>query len=423
MVKLLTSTSRLSRHPVVSLGCVLTTAILPMVAGAQARPEWLSGSARGGYWSGSRQLDDRDGVATGSIWIKAEASQGHWRTVFDGWLRDDDMGRAGERRGRTREAYLQFDTDGTSIRLGQQLLVWGRADQLNPTDNLTPRDFTLLTTDNADERFGTLALAINHRVGNYTWSTALLPRFRPNVVPWPASIPIGASKPAGGPQVGIKVDHSGASGMDWSASWYSGRDLQPSLKVSPTQPGSVVAVHPRMQVMGADFAVPVGSLGFRGEAAYTRFLDGADQTGTWAKRSFWFAVLGVERALSGTLNVNAQVYLYRVTGYIDPRRVAGDGARQLATAQAVASHQLDRSDLGMTLRIADKWLNETLEGEIVVVSALGRNDWALRPRVTYAFDDHLRLTFGADLFRGSPQAAFGQLRSNSVAFAELRYSW
>jgi hypothetical protein len=178
-----------------------------------------------------------------------------------------------------------------------------------------------------------------------------------------------------------------------------------------------------MQVAGADFALPVGSLGFRGEAAYTRFLDDADQTGTWAKRSYWFAVLGAERAFSGTLSVNAQVYLYRVAGYSDPRHVVDEGARRLAIAQAIASHQLDRSDLGITLRVADKWFNEMLEGEVVVVSALGRNDWALRPRLTYAFDDHLRLTFGADLFRGSTQAAFGQLRSNSVAFAELRYSW
>jgi hypothetical protein len=224
VLKVLASTNRPFRQLLVSWSCALTTAFLPMGAGAQTKPDWLSGSARGAYWSGSRQLDDRDGVAIGSIWIKAEAAHGQWRTVFDGWLRDDDTGRARGRSGRAREAYLQFDSGATSIRLGQQLVVWGRADQLNPTDNLTPRDFTVLATDNADERFGTLALAINHRIGNYTWSTALLPRFRPNVVPWPASTPIAESKPAGGQQVGVKVDHSGGSSMDWSASWYSGRE-------------------------------------------------------------------------------------------------------------------------------------------------------------------------------------------------------
>ena len=34
----------------------------------------------------------------------------------------------------------------------------GRADRINPTDNLTPRDFTLLVPDDEDQRFGTAAI-------------------------------------------------------------------------------------------------------------------------------------------------------------------------------------------------------------------------------------------------------------------------
>ncbi|MBI3605573.1 MAG: hypothetical protein HY202_06050 [Nitrospirae bacterium] len=45
--------------------------------------------------------------------------------------------------------------------VGKQIVVWGRADGINPTDNLTPHDFTVLLPFEDDQRFGTTALKLD----------------------------------------------------------------------------------------------------------------------------------------------------------------------------------------------------------------------------------------------------------------------
>src|SRR5262249_13543018 len=138
-------------------------------ASAGDTPSWMTGSLRSSYWSGSRNLDDLRDLAGASLWLKAEPRFGGLRATFDGWIRNDDLTRAGQARARLREAYVEISAgQSSSVRVGQQVIAWGRADQINPTDNLTPRDFTLNVPDTADDRLGTLATSLSHRMGDYT---------------------------------------------------------------------------------------------------------------------------------------------------------------------------------------------------------------------------------------------------------------
>jgi hypothetical protein len=385
-------------------------------------PGWLSGSVRGAYWSGSRKLDPEQDIAAASLWLKGEARSGDVSFVAEGWLRNDGSSQRASARSLLREGYVQYSRGPTQVRLGRQLIVWGRADQVNPTDNLTPRDYTLLVPDVGDERFGTLALQVSKRFGDYTIAGAWLPRFRPNVIPFVPEITVTEVLPESARQWGLKLDHSASSGIDWSASWYTGFDLNPTLQPNYQNPGAVRAIHPRIDVAGIDFAAPVGAFGLRGEAAYT-FTTKDWQTDPLAKKPFFFGVIGVERTYGSTFNLNLQLYAYRVSKYSDPRELADPVQRRLAVFQAINAHQIERSERGVTLRIADKWWNETLESEVLLVSLIDRTSCLIRPRMIYALDDHLRMTLGADLYRGSGDSAFGLLRHNSGAFAELRFSW
>lgn len=75
------------------------------------------------------------------------------------------------------------------------------------------------------------------------------------------------------------------------------------------------------------------------------------------------------------------------------------------------------------MRVSYKWFNETLEGELAGVLSFTRLDFALRPKLTYAFTDRWKGMVGADIFRGSKNVLFGRLRKNSGAYVELRYSF
>ena len=66
-------------------------------------------------------------------------------------------GLQGDTRGLTvdpREAYVNLYAGPLDLRLGQQIVVWGRADALNPTSNLTPVDFRIHSPVEDDRRVG-----------------------------------------------------------------------------------------------------------------------------------------------------------------------------------------------------------------------------------------------------------------------------
>ena len=75
----------------------------------------------------------------------------------------------------------------------------------------------------------------------------------------------------------------------------------------------------------------------------------------------------------------------------------------------------------MSLRIAKKWFNETLEGEIAGAALLTRHGYSLRPRVTYLYSDSIKFIAGYEYFRGSDKTIYGLLEKNKTLFAEVRY--
>jgi hypothetical protein len=112
-----------------------------------------------------------------------------------------------------------------------------------------------------------------------------------------------------------------------------------------------------------------------------------------------------------------------VSHYRSPFELRNPLQRNVAIQQATQTNQLDRVQHGISLRISDKWLNETLETEVVGVVYFTRGDYAIRPRITYAFTDRWKGIVGADFFRGPDRSFFGNLRRNSTAYTELRWSF
>ncbi len=55
-----------------------------------------------------------------------------------------------------REAYVNTYLGPFDLRLGKQIIVWGRADALNPTNNLTPVDFRIRSPLEDDIRLGNI---------------------------------------------------------------------------------------------------------------------------------------------------------------------------------------------------------------------------------------------------------------------------
>ncbi len=383
----------------------------------------MNGSLRAGYYGASRNLDGRKDVGTGALWLKSAPSLGSEASMqVEGWVRNDNSFR-GAPQSKLREGYLNATTGAADWRIGKQIIAWGRTDGINPTDNLTPRNYTLLTPENDDQRLGALAAKMNYHFANTVLTSVWLPRFTPSVYPIPAlpGVVFTESIPQAG-QGALKLDHSGGE-TDWSVSWFNGIDLSPDLQIGSTGPSgtNLILQHRRIRVLGMDGATVVGRYGLRAEAAYT-WTDNPNND-PLVKQPFLYAVLGGDRTFSDNFNINLQYYFRLVTNYQDPQGISNPQLRNVAIQAAVISNQVTRFQQGITLRVSDKWLNETLEGEIAGVASLTRGDFALKPKLIYAFNDQLKGTLGADILRGGNNTFYGRLRNNSSLFAEMKYSF
>lgn len=385
----------------------------------------LSGSVRGSVWGVSNNASGNNDPSIAELWWKATPRIGHVAAlVVEGWVRTPDVFHMGKTEGMLREGYLSFGDGDADFRIGKQIIVWGRADQLNPTDNLSPRDYTLFTVENDDQRQGALALRTTYTFYSIAVTGIWLPRFHPNKQPIAAGseVMISESVP-GGDQFAFKLEQSGLA-VEWSLSYFRGFDLNPDISISATPPGALALSlrHHRVRVLGADAATVLGRYGLRAEAAYTWTEDAAGAA-PFVKNSFFYGVAGADRTFFEYLNVNMQYFVRKVAAYSDPRAIADPMIRTVALQQAVVSNQLECFQQGASLRISDKWLHETLEAEVAVVFNFTRHDYLLRPKLSYAVDDHWKGSLGANVFRGGNDTFFGLMRDRSAVFAEMRYGF
>jgi hypothetical protein len=390
----------------------------------------ITGSVRAGYWSSTRSLDPEDHLGAGMIWMKSTRRvSSRFSFLIEGWTALRGPVGDGDATGELREAFVDLRFGRLDVRAGRQIIAWGRADGLNPTDNLTGEDLTLLAPDDDDRRLGTTALRASYYLGDVSVAAFWLPEFRGHRFPLPASPGstfVRDRREWPGDQWALRVEQTGRA-VDWSVSYFHGRDLTPDLGVRlaaaiPDREASIALSHHRVQAVGADMAVNLGRIGLRAEGAY---IDTEDTAGRdpFTKNPFLVVVVGGDRTFREYLNLNVQ-YIYRfVRGQQTAQAGLSSTEARVAELQEILNSQATRVQHGASFRVSHKWLRETLEGECAAVGFFGPDGLALRPKVTYAATDHWKVLMGAEIYRGDSSSVFGLLRPNSTAYLEARWSF
>ena len=382
-------------------------------------------SLRASAWSRSRLLDSDTGVNSASAWFLGKATLGAGgKAVIDAWARSDSRfdSRAGA--SDVREAYVAGSRGEWDFAAGRQIIAWGRADSVNPTDVLTARNFTLLTPLDEDQKTGVGSIRTTWNRDALRLSALWLPEFRSSILPLPTvqGVSFVSRDPsAAARQWALRAERSGES-VDWAVSYFDGYERQPDLRPEAFSANGarVGLAHTRIQMLGADAATTVGRYGLRAEVAITRTED-RQGTDPFTRNPFLYAVVGGDRTFFTNLNVNIQLLYRRVMSWEDPA-AAPAPLRELALRQALISNQRDAQQAGATVRVAQKWWNDTLEAELIGVAWFARGDFLVRPRVRYAANDQLRFSLGSDLYRGPADSFFGSLRNLSTTFVEMQYN-
>ncbi|HEY4183481.1 MAG TPA: DUF1302 family protein [Polyangia bacterium] len=358
-----------------------------------------------------------------------------------------------------REAYVNTYLGPLDLRLGKQIIVWGRADALNPTNNLTPVDFQIRSPLEDDIRVGNVGARANLRFAPFRLEAVWMPLYQATQLPnvgLPDFVSFGKpTYPSADLRNGLAAGrlHLELASFEMSFSYLRGYAPMPGLtltsvtfdEVNPSVVVSRTAYD--HQVVGFDFSTALGAvLTLRGEAAYRRPYDYKDRP--YAARPDAQYVLGVDHNF-GSLSVIAQYMGRYVFDWqlepgpsmtLDPSILKTPSSdpnygvfmtnapisinQQLAkTSQILFSQTAKVQHIG-TLRL--EWLgaHEALSLSSLALYNFTTKEWLITPRIGYHLSDAMMVYLGAQVFAGPRDTLFGLINAVlSAGYAELRYSF
>lgn len=358
-----------------------------------------------------------------------------------------------------REGYFNFQGGWFDIRAGQQIVSWGKADGINPTDNLCAKDRTIFSSETDDQRLGTVAGTADLYLGNFNltgvWQpifeeSKLLGPFIPEKIEVPVDNPLmpslcfsrddiiilDPSVPArniSNSSLALKCSAT-LRHLDISASYFYGYSVRPDyIFCPPTKQINILTVKQkfsRIHAIGADFSLAADPLMIRGEGAYV-ITDFDKKKNPGLRQSYLHMVVGPEWECSGDLVFGAQYGIKYVPGFKsieevfeNPQDMEDVFRREVAKLNRVFHRQDRRYNSLVTFRSSYYLFQKTLLLGINLVYHLEKDEYRLRPKIVYDLNDRLTVTAAADLFFGPDNTQFDMTgKYFNQIFLELKYSF
>jgi hypothetical protein len=354
---------------------------------------------------------------------------------------DGYIGEDADRKFDVREAYVNLRGEWLEVTAGQQIIVWGVTDGINPTNRVWPQNFTIVSSDRDDRRLGVPAVKGDVYLGDYTitgiWQALFVDsKFRLSDLPDEAEITIEdvqlPEETFSNSIAALKV--AAIFGQtDVSVSYYYGWDPIPDIILKEAVISdertevTVTPVFNRIENFGADFAFVIGPVILRGEGAYTRVKDRGERSAGRQKSEIQW-VVGPEFELFENFTVNAQFGMTHVLDWEpvpdDESEIEDDPQAGVDAFNARLNRQLNERNPFATLRLDYLMLQDTLFFQFRGLYWIDDEEIRLRPRIVYDINDYLNLTLAADLAFGPEGSRFDRSgKSYNEVFAELKYSF
>ncbi len=318
-----------------------------------------------------------------------------------------------------REAYINTYPGPFDFRLGRQIVVWGRADGFNPTNNITPMNMLIRSPEEDDRREGNFLLRSFFNLQPLRLETVWIPLYEASVMPYSImSLDITESNY---PDPDLR--HSGFAvklnlelpALDGSLSYFNGYNPQPGLDLDPS--ANIIPTAYRMHVAGADFSTTLASIGLRGEVAF-RYPFEDYESNIYIPNPDLQYVGGLEYQM-GDLSIIFQYIGRYVLDYSELPELLPP-AIIIALKNRIFSGQQNRASHALSLRPALQLLHETLTLELFSYYNLTTEELYLRPKLSYDMADALSLVLGADFYSGPDDTAYGMIdKALSAFFVEL----
>jgi hypothetical protein len=408
----------------------------------------LNGYAKGAFFGGRN--GNNDAIVSGSyaqVSLKLDAKKSSIGRMFS-----EVRLNAGNNRDSSfvpcsvREAWIAVSPGPLDIKLGRQIVSWGRADAINPTNNITPKDETVLSSEFDDTRRGNELLQVKAKLGNSSIQGLWVPCYRPDVLPLsgaeiPAGIaitdPVYPDMRLSNGGYALRLEYTAPS-LDGSVSYFDGFATLPGFDYALGPAGlSLIPKAYRMHAAGADFSTTIGSIGVRGEAAVKYPYDGFDKE-VYVPAPYAQYVFGLDKSIgnwsalvqySGLCVINYKTMAEPVL--TDPR----DSLARLRYASELAAaeiRRLNRLFIGTAEKISHSitgnvhWntLYETLHLQLAGMYNFTTKEYAINPSASYDIADAISLNVGGRYLTG-PKGSLNDMVSRLMSFVytEVKYSF
>lgn len=351
---------------------------------------------------------------------------------FPDSLKEDDLKR---NYFKFKEAFLDIYFDDYDLRLGKQIITWGKADTSNPTNNINPSEYSNLLDD---DDIGVFAVNLTYYFGDSSLQLVGVPQFTPTRLPpeesrfsflppggvviiedprlpFPIEVPVEDSElPSNhieNSQFGLRLTTT-HEGWDFSASYYDGVNNLPSPTLRFASgpipiPEAVVPIYNRFRVVGGDFATTFDRWGFHGEAAQLIY-DGDAEDGRFQY------VIGVDYTHS---NIIFDHDIFVIVEYVgDHINMESD---DLAMTSPLGTALTGAFAANITYDLSE-YTKVELRG---IVDVDGGDDYYFQPQLVHEVTDSFEVTAGLDIVGGPSGTFFGDFRDNDRVFMKLKYSF
>ena len=335
------------------------------------------------------------------------------------------------------EAFLDIYFTDFDLRLGKQIVTWGKADVANPTNNLTPTDYSNLFDD---EYIGVVAASLSYYWNDWSLQVVGVPGFTPTrlppegtrfsllppggvaviedpLLPFALRVPIEdpalPSNTIDNSQFGLRLQTT-YNGWDFSVSFYDGiNDFPaPTVRFVDTAlpiaiPEAIVPVYNKFRAFGGDFATTFDRWGFHGEVAHLVF-DGDRED---SRLQF---VLGLDYTRSDIIFDHDIFIIIEYVG--EDVTKEGDGFDTGSSLDRVLVNAL----AGNITYEFTEYTKLEIRG---LVDFYQGDDYYFQPQVVHQVSDEFEVTVGLDILGGPSDTFFGEFRDNDRLFVKLKYAF
>ena len=342
------------------------------------------------------------------------------------------------------ECYFSYERGFLGVTLGRRIIRIGTADWLNPTDVISPRDYSTLHSDIEEFTKGVEEINFDLYFSNFYASLYFFPVFTPNKYPKaPFSVDIIPSilsvrfypDSAVRPTNDAKYTEYGLrfqgylSNIDFSLIYLSiyDRDFDLGYKFLEGFNTSVIKLFPKynpIKMYGADFSTTISGWEFHGEGAYFKTIDD-DGTDPGVKNPYVYAILGGNRTfLDEKVKFGLQAGIKHIFDFRDSTYYDSSMAIVYTFAKEFNYQNHEDTYYG-TLTLGYNSPDGSWSVDGTLVYDFTNEDYFTIPKIMYSPVDAVNVIAGLFLSGGKGSSPFSEIGKHvgKLVFLEVKFSF